>query len=231
MLAVEIALIAVGVAFLVVSHFVQERFSDKDIQEIAKMSEAQLDVIVEKQVKATKGQVENSVEDIIDESLAITKRGLERVTNEKIMAINEYSDTVMESMNKTHNEIMFLYSMLNDKQAELTDMVGALQKYSKSAKKEKEIEKEEPLPIIEEAGIAEASTLRAARESQQRARVMASDAVLEGKQESLFFNKNVEILSLYKEGKTEVEIAKSLDCGLGEVRLVLGLFKEESSKL
>jgi hypothetical protein len=31
-------------------------------------------------------------------------------TNEKIMAISEYSDTVMENMNKTHNEIMFLYN-------------------------------------------------------------------------------------------------------------------------
>ena len=40
-------------------------------------------------------------------------------------------------------------------------------------------------------------------------------------------NKNEKILSLHKEGKSNVEIAKILDCGLGEVKLVLGLFKEE----
>ena len=39
-------------------------------------------------------------------------------------------------------------------------------------------------------------------------------------------NKNEKILLLYKEGMSEVEIAKKLDCGLGEVRLVLGLYNE-----
>jgi hypothetical protein len=46
------------------------------------------------------------------------------------MAINEYSDTVVENMNKTQNEIMFLYSMLNDKQTEINGMVSDLQKLS-----------------------------------------------------------------------------------------------------
>ena len=55
-------------------------------------------------------------------------RSLEKVTNDKIMAISEYSDTVIESMNKTHNEIMFLYSMLNDKHTELTGMAADLQR-------------------------------------------------------------------------------------------------------
>ena len=134
MLAVEIVLILIGVAFLVGSYFVEERFSEKDIQEISKMSETQLNMIVDKQVKTAKTQVENSVDEIIDESLAVTKRGLEKETNEKIMAISEYSDTVLETMNKTHNEIMFLYSMLNDKHAEMTEFAGALQKYSKTNK-------------------------------------------------------------------------------------------------
>ena len=49
----------------------------------------------------------------------------------------------------------------------------------------------------------------------------------EGTQESIFINKNEQILALHKEGKSEVEIAKALDCGLGEVKLVLGLYKEE----
>ena len=50
---------------------------------------------------------------------------------------------------------------------------------------------------------------------------------VEGTQESIFINKNEQILNLHKEGKSDVEIAKALDCGLGEVRLVLGLYKEE----
>ena len=41
------------------------------------------------------------------------------------------------------------------------------------------------------------------------------------------YSKSEKILALHKQGKSDVEIAKDLECGLGEVRLVLGLYKEE----
>ena len=41
---------------------------------------------------------------------------------------------------------------------------------------------------------------------------------------------NSEILQLYKEGVSEVEIAKKLGRGLGEIKLVLGLFGEEQNE-
>lgn len=222
MLAVEIVLIIIGVIILIGSYFVEERFSDKDIQKIAKMSETQLNIIVEKQVKQARSQVEDSVDEIIEESLEVTKRGLEKETNEKIMAVSEYSDTVLEAMNKTHNEIMFLYSMLNDKQSEITDVVGALQKYSKANAQKQEntnyadtqVEKEQVIPTVQ----AETQSLKEA------------DIEHEGRQESMFLNKNEQIILLHKEGKSEVDIAKAMDCGLGEVRLVLGLFVEEGNK-
>ncbi len=218
MLAVEIVLIIIGVAFLIGSHFIEERFSDKDLQEIAKMSETQLNIIVEKQVKQARTQVEDSVDEIIEDTLAVTKRGLEKETNEKIMAVSEYSDTVLDTMNKTHNEIMFLYSMLNDKQAEITETVGALQKYTPP--------KVEATNNIVETRNEIMSTSVASEEAVSYAQFSDMD----GKQESIFLNKNEQILSLHKEGKSEVEIAKALDCGLGEVRLVLGLFTEEGNR-
>ena len=235
MLVTEIVLILIGVAFLVGSYFIEERFSEKDIQEISKMSETQLNMVVDKQVKNAKTQVENSVDEIIDESLAVTKRGLEKETNEKIMAISEYSDTVLETMNKTHNEIMFLYSMLNDKHAEMTEFAGALQKYSKANKPTsqesgshvEEVEmvhktvEQEPVFVVR-SNTVHSNTVHSNEEKQF---VTAQD--VDGTQESIFINKNEQILNLHKEGKSDVEIAKALDCGLGEVRLVLGLYKEE----
>ena len=38
-------------------------------------------------------------------------------------------------------------------------------------------------------------------------------------------NNNDRILSLHKEGKSNMAIAKELDLGVGEVKLVLDLFK------
>lgn len=246
--AVEIILILIGVAFLVGSHFVQEKFSEKDIQEISKMSENELKHIVDKQVKSARTQLEDSVDEIIDESLAVTKRGLEKETNEKIMAVSEYSDTVLETMNKTHNEIMFLYSMLNDKQAEVTEVVSAMQKYAKESKKTREeyvptqeevgtpsklfLEREQVMQILGVEEDVEQSKPKAKKKSKTKAKTeVAVPQETIANEEGSHINKNEQILNLYQRGKTEVEIAKTLNCGLGEVKLVIGLYKEDKHEI
>ena len=229
MVAVEIVLIIIGVIFLVGSFFLTEKLSQKDLEHITLMSEADLKHIAEKQIKSIKSQVEDSVEEIIDESLEITKRGLEKETNNKIMAVSEYSDTVMESMNKTHNEIMFLYSMLNDKHTETAELVGDLQKYAKQIH---EFDIEAAMSKMDLAATSIANTEKTVGtttvsnaisiEETQSDELNSDDVDGTGKLQ----NKNEQILLLYKEGMNEVEIAKKLDCGLGEVRLVLGLYNE-----
>ncbi len=221
MVLTEIVLIILGVVAFGASFFVTERMSQKDLDQITLMSEAELKRISEKQIKEIKAQVENSVEEIIDESLEITKRGLERETNKKIMAVSEYSDTVMDQMNKTHNEIMFLYTMLSDKQAETADMVGDLQKITKQLR---EIDVEnisssianQSDKLVEQMALLDIEQIETTVESEVE--------VVEKEEPHL--NKNEQILLLHKEGKDEVEIAKALDCGLGVVRLVLGLYHE-----
>lgn len=77
------------------------------------------------------------VTEVVDETLEYavekTERASERISNEKIMAINEYSETVLADMNKTHQEIMFLYDMLNDKHKNLKETVQQVDKTAKEA--------------------------------------------------------------------------------------------------
>lgn len=220
MVLTEIVLIILGVVAFAASFFVTERLSQKDLDQITLMSEAELKRISENQIKEVKVQVENSVEEIIDESLEITKRGLERETNKKIMAVSEYSDTVMDQMNKTHNEIMFLYTMLNDKQAETADMVSDLQKITKQFR---EIDIENVSNVITNQSEKLVEQMALMENSQTEVVVETKEPVVK---EEPHLNKNEQILLLHKEGKDEVEIAKALDCGLGVVRLVLGLYHE-----
>ena len=236
MVAAEIVLIVLGLVMVIASFYITEKLSEQDLDQISMMSEADLKRISEKQVKAMKDKVENALEDIIDESLVVTQRGLEKETNSKIMAVSEYSETVLENINKSHNEITFLYSMLNDKQAETAQLVGDLQKLTKqirdldlestitrlesAANQAINVEKTlEPLtpPVVEvaeeEPVINETTNLKEFQDVPEETPVLS---------------KNEQILLLYKEGKDEVEIAKTLDCGLGEVRLVLGLYNNEA---
>lgn len=233
MVAVEVVLILIGVVFLVGSFFVTEKLSQQDLEQISLMSQADLKYIAEKQVKDIKTQVEDSVEEIIDESLEITKRGLEKETNNKIMAVSEYSDTVMEAMNKTHNEIMFLYSMLNDKHAETAEIVGDLQKYAKQIR---EFDMDAAIAKMDSAVNSVSGSEKVTEQNEMNNKKVSynieesaiDDSFVDNMSETAeeLLNKNEQILLLHKEGMDEVEIAKALDCGLGEVRLVLGLYHE-----
>lgn len=250
----EIILIIIGVAFIGASFYVTEKLSQQDLEQISLMSEADLKSISEKQVVEMKNKLEHTLEDLLDESLEVTQRGLEKETNNKIMAVSEYSETVLESINNAHNEITFLYSMLNEKQTETAQLVGDLQKLTKqirdldlettitnlekAANNAINVEKSfEPIiaPVVAPT-VAPVTTpvatqvvtpgVEVAEEQIATAPVMESETVETSERKVDVLTKNEQILLLYKRGADEVEIAKALDCGLGEVRLVLGLYNE-----
>ena len=123
MTAIEIILLIIGMLFILASFWVTEKLSPDELEHISELSKEEMSVMLEHELDRSKQRVVDLVEDTIDASKERTERSLEKQTNEKIMAINEYSDTVIEKMNKTHNEIMFLYSMLNDKHTDRKSVV------------------------------------------------------------------------------------------------------------
>ena len=219
MTALEVTLVIVGIIFVIVSFFIEEKLSQKDIDRIVSLSENELKVIVDRQLRGAEGEIEDSIAESLEEAHEATKRAMEKETNEKIMAISEYSDTVLESMNKTHNEILFLYSMLGDKHTELTELAGQLGQFSEKMKNTED----EVLHNLAEAA-RELETNMSAHEpiNQDEAVRQAVEAEEEG-------NHNDEILERHQAGMSDVEIAKELGLGLGEVKLVIGLYKGEQA--
>lgn len=238
MVAAEIILIIMGIVAIVASFYVTEKLSQQDLEQISLMSEADLKKISETQVKEMKDKVENALEDIIDESLEVTQRGLEKETNNKIMAVSEYSETVLESIHSAHNEITFLYTMLNDKQNETAELVGELQRMIKEIRDmdlDNTIQKAEAASNAIAVSISEKSfvPMQIPTVEVYEEEGTINDVVDFTEIETVYedeapvaMTKNEQILLLYKEGKDEVEIAKTLNCGLGEVRLVIGLYNE-----
>lgn len=223
MTAVEITLIIVGIIFLLVSFLVQEKLSPKDIESITSLSENELKIIAEKQLKNANDQIEDAITDTVEEKKETTKRELEKETNEKIMAIDEYSNTVLESMNKTHNEILFLYSMLNDKHTELTDLAAQLQQFSEQLKNTEN----EALENLSLAAKDVQKKVDASEPIDENAAIRASFEASQALQDQI--NHNERILALHQQGLSDVEIARELGLGLGEVKLVIGLFKGEET--
>ncbi|WP_455720967.1 DUF6115 domain-containing protein [Agathobacter sp.] len=223
MTTLEITLIIIGVIFLIGSFMVNDKLSHKDLDKIADMSEKELKVIIEKELDSAKSAINDIIDEQITDKTAETKRSLEKETNSKIMAINEYSDTVLDSINKAHNEIMFLYSMLNDKHEELTKLSGNIEKISSQAR-----------DAFEPFEASKADTVPKPTITPQPKPVIPPQPVPDAPQNVVAApepsdsdsNHNLQILSLHKSGKSAVEIARELGLGTGEVKLVIDLFEE-----
>jgi len=234
MTTIEIVLIIIGVIFMIGSFFMSEKLSAKDLDEISKLSTEEMKRILEKNMSSAEEKVDIMIDDAIDQSIDKVEVALDRETNEKIKAISEYSDTVLESINKTHNEVMFLYSMLNDKHSELTDYAGRMQEL----KSQLEQLEEDVIGTISSANevvkdmsdktfSASIHTQLQGLESfqEQETDEEEKEQIEEPKLEE--FNHNRSILKLHNEGKSVIEIAKTLGLGLGEVKLVLDLYRGE----
>lgn len=215
MTAIEIVLILTGITFMIGSFFVTEKLSEKDLNQIAKLSEKEISRVANKELSKATGEVETQVEAICEEAAQKAERAMDKQANEKIMQIGDYSDTVLDNMNKTHNEIMFLYSMLNDKHTELTELASELEKQKAGIEA-----KMEKLETADETAEPKQEAL-----TDTKAEEATEEKVSE---QTEGFNHNERILELYKQGKPVVDIARELGLGLGEVKLVIELFRGEA---
>lgn len=127
---IEIILLLLGIGVFVASFVIPEK-KGRLQEEDKRFGEEQIRELVEEQMKDVKTRVSDAVDETIQYAVEKTERSMERVTNEKIMAVNEYSDTVLEEIHKNHEEVVFLYDMLNDKQQNIKDTVAAVEKKAK----------------------------------------------------------------------------------------------------
>lgn len=231
MTGLQIAMIMIGIVCLIGSFFVSEKLSKADLEEMKKMSDEEIKDIIDSKMQEAASQIDERLQEKVDLATAQMERSGEKETNEKIMAISEYSDTVLSSMNKSHDEIVFLYDMLNEKQERVTELMKELTLMQSAVAQMEETLDDKLLKtgvsMEEEAEVLQQETPDAIEPKQTleeafRTQVSSNDAGLDEEPQQ-----NEQILSLYREGMSEVDIAKQLGRGLGEIKLVLGLFGEE----
>lgn len=127
----EVALIVFGVGAFAGSFLIKGKSEEEDEGQ-------QIDVeLIRSVINKEMGDAKERVAEVVDETLEYavekTERASERISNEKIMAISEYSETVLADINKSHQEVMFLYDMLNDKHNNLKETVKHVDKTAREA--------------------------------------------------------------------------------------------------
>lgn len=126
MTAIEVALLLIGVVFIIGSFFIIEKLSPEELSRVSELSEDELRIVMDRELATAGAKISDVVDQTVDLSINQIQRRMEKDTNEKIMAISEYSDLAMEQLKKFNNEVTFLYSMLGDKHTELNESIAQL---------------------------------------------------------------------------------------------------------
>lgn len=285
MTAFEVVLLLCGIICVAVSFIMgdskKKNTDDKDYD--ANLTEEQ------------KEDIRRQVTDIIDEEMLNasekTEVSLDKISNTKILEMNEYADNILGEINRNHNEAVFLYDMLNDKAKEVKSTVKDVNVTKKQVEKiQAEVTSAATNPE-EDNAYADKSGDKSQRRSEHEFRSMTPEIVREidmpvtseyddSQENDLYgtggadindgmdmvspqelmavsqmlgqdmqqniqqniqtvsaqdngmhdngthgLNRNDEILSMYESGMDSRQIAKELNLGIGEVRLVIDLYK------
>lgn len=274
MTGLGIALLTIGLIVIVASFVFSSKSDGDTIHNVKDVT------FTDKQKEDIKKQITDILDEQIENVKEQTEISLDKLSNQKMLEMNEYSDTILQEINRNHNEVMFLYDMLNEKKKEINNTVRDMNVTKKEIEKSKTVPKKQTVidsikDMSEDTGgfMASEELLREEQkdvDTRKKDILNQLDAVVEAvsddvsadleavekkpkkrtstgrtaakrmketvKKETLrednrdpkafeTGNNNEKILQLSKEGKSNVEIAKELGLGIGEVKLVIDLFK------
>ncbi len=245
-MVIDIILIITGIVILVASVVFAGNSGKSDDSFFSKETIDSKQNMVDEMVK-------ERIEKLSEEAIVETDDTLSRISNEKIMAVNEFAETNLEKIKENHEHVGFLYNMLNAKDDEikqtLSDMENAKQamkdtvsevvritRQLNSALKKNSKDQEtlaEPPKATQMLKRSTASQTKPVKDEtkgkadfRRSATIMADEASGQMNLPELMQsdNKNEEILKLHRAGKSILDISKTLNLGQGEVKLVIDLY-------
>lgn len=220
----EIILLVAGGIIFVLSFFIPEKKNQIDNQS-RELAKEEISGLVKAEMDNVRGHVDDVVGEAVEYAMEKTERSLERLSNEKIMAVNEYSDTVLAEIHKNHEEAMFLYDMLNSKHSHLKDTVTEVNRTVKEAE-ETVTGFQKLVPELVEEKKENTTQLKDQETEINHPAGLDRDGTMPENGETNH-NKNEKILELYQQGESKVAIARELGLGVGEVKLVIDLYRNQ----
>lgn len=211
MTPIEIVLIIIGAVILIASFFLTDK--SKTNEYAALINERELSLT---EVAAIKDKVEAIIAEVTEESLTKTEDQMNQLSNEKIIAVNDFSGQVLEKISQNHEEVVFLYNMLNEKESEIKETIKNIDMIKRQMNESGKSEK----PADNKKVNTAAHTNRTMPATSFHTDSLNTDA-------EQLNNHNQKILELYSQGFSVIDISRTLELGQGEVKLVIDLYKEK----
>lgn len=239
MTAIEVALLLIGVVFILGSFFIIEKLSPTELSRVAELSEEELRMVMDRELESAGAKISDMADEAVDLSIDQVQRKLEKDTNEKIMAISEYSASVMDKLQKTNNEVTFLYSMLGDKHTELNacmaqlkELLAECQEVQAQTAMAQQQYQEAQIRMSQHVEVSEAENIAEETErsnSEETPEVLQEPVEEELSEEERSIRVRENILERYHSGEGLKDIARDLGLGYGEVKLIVELYKGEEN--
>lgn len=209
-----IVLIIVGIAIIIISCFMVDKTDkkSKDFVLNTGLDEKVMDISELKQ------QVEEMCQETTEGYLYKTENQLSQLSNEKIIAVNDFSEQILEKIKLNHEEVVFLYNMLGEKEEELKTLM-------RNADKQKKVMEEASL----RSETAKDTNVSKSKKNVSQVKVEQKQTLIPEDSEASS-NSNQKILELFSQGFSIVDISKALEIGQGEVKLVVDLYKENAKQ-
>ncbi len=233
MTVIQILLLVAGAVVFALGFFIPEgRDSGSAITVKGKKEYTEkLNEITDNELK----DVSRRIRDVVDEEVVLAQdnssRALEKLTNEKIMAINEYGKTVIDEIERNHKEVVFMYDMLNNKSTDLKNTIRKAENIEKnnsqtspSAKPQQKPQQKKTVTKTENTeNIHIPKMFAAPKDKNGKPDLPDNNPKDNAATNFVTVNYGKDVVRLHKNGVSDVDIAKRLGIGVGEVRLAISL--------
>lgn len=207
---------------------------------MSELSEDELRIVMDRELETAGAKISDMADQAVDLSMNQIQRKMEKDTNEKIMAISEYSDSVMEKLQKINNEVTFLYSMLGDKHTELNESMAQLndlilacqtvQAQTEAAQLQYQELQNHPMQAAGENEPDKTSEEADRMKQPNDAEGQAEPDPVEDPNTENSASAKEKILERYRAGEDLKDVARDLGLGYGEVKLIVELYKGEENQ-
>ncbi len=223
----EIILFVLGAVFLIVSFFVGNETQADDVEK------GQF-LFPKEQLDEANRRVNEEISLTSENAITDAENKLSSMSNETILFVDDFAKQTMERIQHNHDEVVFMYNMLQTKEEELKTLELKLASDQENIEKQKkELDALLTPKLPEESGIemarrkSSSSNVRKPVIPDVLPTIMENEPILSETSEfddEEEENKTQKILALHKENKSVLDISKQLGIGQGEVKLVIDLY-------
>ncbi len=233
MMGFDIAVLAGGAILIIISFFLVDK-KNKDLIELTPEEKKEK---IEEILAEFKPQAQQTMEEMSSACIEDTKEELERLTNEKILAINEFGEQLLTKIESSHEEVVFLYDMMMKKEEEMKSTLNRMEVLRKenqtfidkimelrNAKMKVMGTKTEPIKENIKIVTPEPSLTITVPPATEKIEVIDTDLQDDNDEEELPENIKRQILELHERNFSIREISRRLSVGQGEVKLFIDLY-------